>query len=252
MKPECKINVKSRPDSGIAVSMSSGSYSSYSSSDATKETDDIDEACVTESIEMLDRVEKINPDSHNDMKSLAAAITKGLTSQSLKAHALYCWLGSIGLAKYTRCNKKQSTPSAKLRQLVEKKTTHAHIFQELCRAAGIKCERIEGFVKSKDYLPGNTVQSQKFAHTWNAVNLDGHYRLVDSFYGSRREKYFLDHYFMTSPDAFVLSHFPKEKKWLLMNQAISMEDFEDTVKTWPAMFHFNIRPLSHEISYTDI
>lgn len=114
----------------------------------------------------------------------------------------------------------------------------------ISRAAGIKCERIEGFVKSKDYLPGNTVQTQKFAHTWNAVNLDGHYRLVDSFYGARREKFFIDHYFMTSPDAFVLSHFPKEKKWLLMNQAISVDDFENTVKTWPAMFHFNIRPLS--------
>jgi hypothetical protein len=38
---------KSRPDSGIAVSMSSGSYSSYSSSEATKEPrDDIDEALV--------------------------------------------------------------------------------------------------------------------------------------------------------------------------------------------------------------
>lgn len=41
--------------------MSSGSYSSYSSSEATKEpeTDDIDEACLTETPEMIDRVEKV-------------------------------------------------------------------------------------------------------------------------------------------------------------------------------------------------
>lgn len=52
---------KSRPDSGIAVSMSSGSYSSYSSSEATKEPrDDIDEACHTESSDILvDRIEKV-------------------------------------------------------------------------------------------------------------------------------------------------------------------------------------------------
>lgn len=31
---------------------------------------------------------------------------------------------------------------------------------------------------------------------------------------------------------------------MLMNKSITVDDFEDTVKTWPAMFHFNIRPLS--------
>lgn len=49
---------------------------------------------------------------------------------------------------------------------------------------------------------------------------------------------------MTSPDNFLLSHYPKEKRWLLMNQTYSIEGFEEMVKTWPAMFHFNIRPLS--------
>ena len=57
---------KSRPDSGIAVSMSSGSYSSYSSSEATKEPrDDIDEACHTESSDILvDRIEKVRHTSY--------------------------------------------------------------------------------------------------------------------------------------------------------------------------------------------
>jgi len=112
------------------------------------------------------------------------------------------------------------------------------------RAAGLKCEKIEGYVKNKDYLPGNTVQSPKFQHTWNAVSIDGQYRFVDPFYGARREKFFLDHHFMTSPDVLVLSHFPKDKKWLLMNQSVSIDDFEGNVKTWPAMFHFGIRPLN--------
>ena len=99
-------------------------------------------------------------------------------------------------------------------------------------------------MKSKEYLPGNTVQSPKFQHTWCAVQLDGHYRLVDPMYGARREKFFMDHFFMTAPDNLMLSHYPKDKRWLLMNQTINIETFEDTVKAWPAMFHFNIRPLS--------
>lgn len=88
------------------------------------------------------------------------------------------------------------------------------------------------------------MQSSKFLHTWNAVSIDGQFSLVDPYFGARKEKYFMDHYFRTSPDAFILSHFPKEKKWMLMNKSITVDYFEDTVKTWPAMFHFNIRPLS--------
>ena len=54
----------------------------------------------------------------------------------------------------------------------------------------------------------------------------------------------MDHYFMTSPDVMILSHYPKDKKWMLMNLALTVGGFEDTVKTWPTMFHFNIRPLN--------
>lgn len=249
---EGKSSVKSRPDSGIAVSMSSGSYSSYSSSEATKEpeTDDIDEACLTETPEMIDRVEKVKAESHNDVKSLVAAITKGLMTQQLKAHALYCWLTSLDLSRPPKGKHKSTAPATKVKALIDKKLTYAQFYQELCRAAGIKCEKVEGFVKSQDYLPGNTVQSPKFQHTWCAVQLDGHYRLVDPLYGAKRdrdnthERFYMDHYFMTSPDNFLLSHYPKEKRWLLMNQTYSIEGFEEMVKTWPAMFHFNIRPLS--------
>ncbi|XP_061178735.1 uncharacterized protein LOC133187396 isoform X1 [Saccostrea echinata] len=249
---EGKSSVKSRPDSGIAVSMSSGSYSSYSSSEATKEpeTDDIDETCLTETPEMIDRVEKVKPESHSDVKSLVAAITKGLMTQQLKAHALYCWLTSLDLCKLPKGKHKATSPATKVKMLADKKMTYAQFYQELCKAAGIKCEKVEGYVKSQDYLPGNTVQSSKFQHTWCAVQLDGHFRLVDPQYGAKRdrdnkhERFYMDHYFMTSPDNFLLSHYPKEKRWLLMNQTYSIEGFESMVKTWPAMFHFNIRPLS--------
>ncbi|XP_071132906.1 uncharacterized protein [Mytilus edulis] len=243
---EGKFSVKSRPDSGIAVSMSSGSYSSYSSSDTAKEPrDDLDEACQSEIPDVLyDRVEKVKPEAFNDIKSLVAGITKGLTSTETKAMALYQWLVRINFDKCTNATKRISSPCAKLRQIADKKLSHAQFYQDLCKAAGIKCEKVEGYVKNKDYLPGNTVQSSKCLHTWNAVSIGGQFRLVDPCFGARKEKYFIDHYFATSPDDLILSHYPKEKRWMLMNQSLSVEDFEGTVKTWPAMFHFNIRPLS--------
>lgn len=57
--------------------MSSGSYSSYSSSEATKEpeTDDIDEACLTETPEMIDRVEKVMVYKYTNFKSISLFIS---------------------------------------------------------------------------------------------------------------------------------------------------------------------------------
>ncbi|KAL4226885.1 hypothetical protein ACF0H5_014863 [Mactra antiquata] len=240
---ECdsKVLVRSRPDSGIAVSSSSASYSS---SELHKERD-LDEHYITTSChEMKEKVSKVLADQHHDLKSLVAAVTKGLSSVHSKAQALYCWLTSQNVSSFGHCTKRSNSPSGRLKAIHEKKSTYYGMYMDMLKIAGVKCEKVEGYVKSDDYLPGNTVQTSKFQHTWVAVSMDGHYRLVDPHYGAQGDKFVLEHYFATSPDGLILSHFPKDKKWLLMNQPATIEVFEGTLKTWPAMFHFNIRPLN--------
>ncbi|XP_060575375.1 kyphoscoliosis peptidase-like isoform X1 [Ruditapes philippinarum] len=240
---ESKVMVRSRPDSGIAVSTSSASYSS---SELHKERDlDVDDHYHTTSCqEMLDKVAKVLPDQHNDLKSLVAAVTKGLNSVHSKAQALYCWLTSQNVANFEKSSKKSNSPSGRLKHIHEKKATHCSMYMDMLKIAGLRCERVDGYMKTSDYLPGNTVQTPKFQHSWVAVCMDGHYRLVDPQYGALGDKFVQEHYFATSPDELLLSHFPKDKKWLLMNQPATIEGFEGTLKTWPAMFHFNIRPLN--------
>ena len=72
-------------------------------------------------------------DQHNDMKSLVAAITKGLTTQQLKARAVYCWLTNVNLNKVSRMRHKANTPLGKLKQLADKKLSYASLYQDLCR-----------------------------------------------------------------------------------------------------------------------
>ena len=72
-------------------------------------------------------------DVHNDMKSLVAAITKGLNSEHLKAQALYCWLASQDLNKFTTVNKKSSSPSGRLKQLSEKKTLYSAVYMDMLK-----------------------------------------------------------------------------------------------------------------------
>lgn len=76
---------------------------------------------------------KVKAESHNDVKSLVAAITKGLMTQQLKAHALYCWLTNIDLTRPPKGKHKSTAPATKVKSMAEKKLTYAQFFQELCK-----------------------------------------------------------------------------------------------------------------------
>ncbi|KAL8594927.1 hypothetical protein ACOMHN_038490 [Nucella lapillus] len=272
----------SRPDSGIGASSSSCSASSSSEvgcgPGSALENNLADFASQAEwvatSLEMLQRVLKVRIESHDSVKSLVNAITHGSTSDQLKAHALYRWLASQSLDYYAKCTGfKSSSPTGKMKQLAEGKLCYAALYKEMARAAGLKCEKIDGYAKGPDYDPGNPIGNSSsssspignsssnksssssnnnsssstkhsHAHSWNAVFLEGHYHFLDAGFGAVHHKFFVEHFFMTPPDEMRLSHFPKDKRWLLMTQSLSLSDFQTTLKTWPTMFAFNIRPLN--------
>ena len=76
---------------------------------------------------------KVKAENHNDVKSLVAAITKGLMTQQLKAHALYCWLTNIDLTRPPKGKHKSTAPATKVKSLADRKLTYAQFFQELCK-----------------------------------------------------------------------------------------------------------------------
>ncbi|GFO22615.1 kyphoscoliosis peptidase [Plakobranchus ocellatus] len=238
----CKT-IASRPDSGIAGSSSA----SYASSEAAllegRHGSQAD--LIASSLEMLEHVYQIRSESHPTVPSLVKALTVNCHSAQAKAHALYRWVSGQSLVYYkcVTCTN-PSSPTSKMKQLAEGKTTYAALYQEMARCAGLRCELVEGHVKGVNYSPGSPALCSATRHAWNAVSLNGHYALLDAHLGSLPYKFFLEHFFMTPPDEFCLSHYPKDKRWLLMTRAISEEDFFGALKTWPTMFAFNIRPLS--------
>lgn len=114
----------------------------------------------------------------------------------------------------------------------------------LFRLAGLTCEKIEGYTKTPDFSPGEDVFSDSYRHSWNAVFIDNRYFLLDSSEGSRREKFFREHFFCTGPSIFALTHFPDNQRWQLMERLVTKEDFAGALKVWPAMFVYDIRPLN--------
>jgi hypothetical protein len=73
------------------------------------------------------------PDQHNDLKSLVAAVTKGLNSVHSKAQALYCWLTSQNVANFEKSSKKSNSPSGRLKHIHEKKATHCSMYMDMLK-----------------------------------------------------------------------------------------------------------------------
>ena len=51
--------------------------------------------------------------------------------------------------------------------------------------AGLPCVEIKGHSKSVGYEPGMKIKEDAFQNTWNAVLIDGDWRLVQCNWGAR-------------------------------------------------------------------
>nr|WP_321236250.1 transglutaminase domain-containing protein [uncultured Psychroserpens sp.] len=93
----------------------------------------------------------------------------------------------------------------------------------------IETEVVHGFAKISPseigYIRHNT------NHAWNAVKLNNQWHLIDATWSTGSEEKqpnifnFTDTYFLISPKHLILSHFPKEQHWQLLDQPISKANY---------------------------
>ncbi|MBB5332512.1 hypothetical protein HNP69_000628 [Chryseobacterium koreense] len=105
----------------------------------------------------------------------------------------------------------------------------------MCDIAKIRCQIIDGFVKTKSYHIGNT---GILDHSWNAVIIDNQTYFVDltwaAGYCESNEKGKLtqfvqkknDFYWFTPVEKFTVDHFPKNPE-KIQDFQISKEDYRD-------------------------
>lgn len=97
------------------------------------------------------------------------------------------------------------------------------IFDSLCQSLGFDSYYITGYVK--DFSKEGKLKL--VYHAWNAVKIDGEIYMSDLTWSdgnnkrkSKNSKLIRD-YFMISPEKFILSHFPEEKKYKFTQYSFS-------------------------------
>lgn len=104
---------------------------------------------------------------------------------------------------------------------------YSELFKALCDIAQIECYIVTGNGKTNS----TDIGFYDSNHAWNIIKINGDYKIYDltwaAGYVSEGEfkKRFNQFYFDSSPEKFVLDHFPDDSKWQLLDNPMSMQEF---------------------------
>lgn len=166
---------------------------------------------------------------------LARTITAKAHTDSEKVYAIYNWIANNiaydnSLRNSTQLQKKIYVSEKNVvKHVLDREMAlcggYAFLFRDLCEKVNINAEVIHGFTKDNS---GRITDYKTPNHTWNAVKLNGKWKLLDITwavgYGSKGNPD--DFWYLTRPTDFVYSHYPQDSKWTLLNNSISFSEFK--------------------------
>jgi len=168
------------------------------------------------------------------LDGLARALGRIASDDMGKARALYRWMTAYiayDMDAYFDDSLEAATePQDVLRKSSSVCTGFASLFQYLAEALDIEVATIEGRVKGYSYELGD--DAIEINHDWNAIRVDGVWRLIDVTWGAGSitdsgefEAEYDPFWFDTDPGLFVLWHLPAVDSWQLLERKVSYDEF---------------------------
>jgi transglutaminase/protease-like cytokinesis protein 3 len=179
------------------------------------------------------------------MTKLADSLTAPFTQDHQKARAIYRWIAD-NIAYDCKAYHNPSTRTDDYEDVLKRRVAvcvgYASLYKALCDYAGLDCEVVQGYARYS--YEGIGEQRIDANHAWNAVKLDDEWQLVDVTWGSgytdekvrKFIKHYSDDYFLTNPKDFILSHYPTDKKWQLLERPVSKRKFATYPYIWGGYF----------------
>ncbi len=165
-----------------------------------------------------------------DYNKLADYLTGTANTPRLKAQRIYNWIASninydLYMLRAPKSSGRDCSPATVLQRRQSVCQGYATLFEAMAKRAGLKVEIVVGIGRSQD-------GGQPESHAWNAVMLDGEWKLLDCTWGAgfvNGNDYHRspsDFYFCADPKEFLTSHFPDDSKWQLVEAPISRSEFD--------------------------
>jgi hypothetical protein len=153
-----------------------------------------------------------------------------------KARLIYAWVAQHIKYDANAINANKPADCSAMKVLKKKKAVclgFAMLFEALGTEAGLNVRTIIGYVKGER----RNARLKNPNHAWNAIEVNGRWILCDATWGSgyaepKRKgnikviKHYNPFWFDTSPQQFVLTHFPDINRWQLLSNQVTKEQFE--------------------------
>ncbi|WP_281613195.1 transglutaminase domain-containing protein [Flammeovirga sp. SubArs3] len=189
---------------------------------------------------------KYSPNSASkSIERLANYLTKNESSDIQKAMNIYTWVVhniSLDIKVYNEKKIRILTPEQVLKRKKGTSLDYSALFSALCEEVNIPSRIIVGYVFTDN--KSITTNLYKANHTWNAINIDSAWYLVDTMWGSGivvKEKSGknskssfhaptfikkVDYtFFKPSPHVLIESHLPSNPNWQLLEKEVDIKDF---------------------------
>lgn len=188
------------------------------------------------------------------VEMLARYLIDGAENDEESVRAFYIWLTdniSYDTKSYFSGRFPDQSAEATLKNRLSVCEGYANLFKALCDVAKISAVKIPGFSKGYGYNPSRS--NLRSNHVWNAVQLDGHWFLLDATWGAGYidknrtfVKHFSEFYFLTKADELILTHLPDNHYWQLLSVSKSEKEFLDQVQLAPAWFEYGLQMINHK------
>lgn len=212
-------------------------------------------ALSRERLAAADTYADATPESvEQSVAALAAYLARAGSDDLTRARALFRWIaGNIeyDAVGFRTGNHGDQSADGVLRSRSSVCEGYARLTESLGAAMGLEVQVVSGWSKGYGYTTGQRFDGPT-NHAWNAVRIDGRWRLMDPTWGAgyldqqgRFVRRFQEHYFLTAPDAFVFDHLPQDPRWQLLDRPVTAEEYVDLAFLRPMFFTAGFRIGSH-------
>jgi hypothetical protein len=180
---------------------------------------------------------------------LTQLLTVRFKDPVLKTRAIYTWIAhniAYDCPAYHVEAKRRSDPKDVFKYRKGVCAGYANLFQEMCSYANVQCIVIDGYGRGGSRAPAE--KTGEINHAWNAVRINGEWKLVDVTWGSgytddkvrKFTQYFSDTYFFPDPHKFLLNHYPRLEAWKPAGARLSKQAFADNPTILAGYLQFDL------------
>lgn len=150
--------------------------------------------------------------------------------QTKMAHDAVCLLISYDAKNFWA----NTIPNQDWKTVLQSRTAvcegYSNLFKKFCDELKIPCQKVTGYARGVGFnlLSEDTTEN----HAWNIVQIEGAWYFIDTTWdsgymsGKNSVSKYSTQWLFTKPEQFIFTHYPKQEKYQLLAEPLSIQNFK--------------------------